>query len=96
MVMRRDDDPERTRLRPLSPPSEGELWLRRIRLFAAAASSMIVAAALSCTVASLALERFANREIVLRGLATVAVGLIITCAAFSGLLAASLVQRLHH
>jgi hypothetical protein len=88
-----------TLVRPIHlnrPPSAGEpsLWVIRLRLVAAGVGSMLVAFALSCLVASFALERFAHREVVLRLLAVVAAALIIICAAAGGVLAATLVQRL--
>ena len=80
---------------PFSLTARGEaaIWAWRLRLFATAAASMVVAAVLTCSVASLALERFGTREQVLRALAAIATSLIVVCAALSGVVVAMLVRR---
>ena len=83
-----------TRVRPLTLADATPSFTQHLRLVVAGATSMLVAAALSCVVAAYALEELAPRENVLRVLAVVAAALIIGCAAGGGALAAALVQRL--
>ena len=92
-IMRRAiaEDLVPTLVRPLTHPP---LWVLRLRLLAAAAVSMVVAAALSCAVASCVLDRFGDRETILRVLGVLAAVLIILCGAVGGALAVALVHWL--